>query len=190
MCDYTFMQIKEAILNWSLKDILNKLSKNDILEITKNEEDVLMVDLTFQYCLAQIVVARPTFAPYQFVTFEAMTLDSENALETGVPDFVYFFYDSKETTKNKVLEILTYGVKFCSQYIPEELGLKYIGKRGTVSITKEELIYIVHPDDINKSNFDLVDEEFVCIGTEAQYLLVNNTMNSLRILPNCFIANS
>lgn len=190
MCNYTFIQIKEAILNWSLKDILKELSKTDILEITKNEEDILLLDLTFQHCLAQIVVTRPAFAPYQFVSFEAMTLDSENALKTGDPEMVYFFYDSKETNKNKVLEILTSGIKFCTQYIPEEFGLKFIGKKGTVSIILEELLYIVHPDDVKKINFDLVDEEFVCINTEAQYLLISNNLHSFRILPNYFIVNN
>lgn len=190
MCDYTFLQIKEAILNWSLKDILKELLKTDILEITKNEEDILLLDFIFQYCLAQIVVTRSDFAPYQFVSFEAITLDSENALETEVPEMVYFFYDSKETTKNKVLEILTSGIKFCSQYIPEELGIKFIGKKGTVSDISEELIYIVHPDDVKKINFDLVDEEFVCIDTEAQYLLVSGKSHSIRILPKFFIVNN
>lgn len=189
MCDYTFIQIKEAILNWSLKDILKELSKTDILEIAKNEDYILLLDLTFQYCLAQIVVTRPTFAPYQFVSFEAMTLDSKNALKTGVPEMVYFFYDSKETTKNKVLEILTSGIEFCSQYIPEEIGLKYIGKKGMVSNISEELLYIVHPDDVKKINFELMDEEFVCTDTEAQYLLISNNLHSFRILPNFFKVN-
>lgn len=148
------------------------------------------LSIMFQYCLAQIVVTRSDFALYQFVSFEAITLDSENALETKVSEMVYFFYDSKETTKNKVLEILTSGIKFCSQYIPEELGIKFIGKKGTVSDISEELIYIVHPDDVKKINFDLVDEEFVCIDTEAQYLLVSGKSHSIRILPKFFIVNN
>lgn len=58
-----------------------------------------------------------------------------------------------------------------------------------VSNISEELLYIVHPDDVKKINFDLMDEEFVCTDTEAQYLLISNNLHSFRILPNFFKVN-
>lgn len=51
--------------------------------MVKNERDFLIYDLTFLHCLAQIVVHDVSFAPYKCVSFEAMTLDSRKAMESG-----------------------------------------------------------------------------------------------------------
>lgn len=186
MSDYTFEQIKESVLEWSKFSIQNQLSERDYIEITKNEEDILLIDLTFEYCLAQIVILNPSFAPYQYVSFEAMTLDSQKAQKTGQPEMVYFFYDSAEMLRYMVLEELSFGVKISSEYIPDQLQEKYLNKKGEVTINNKKLYHIMHPDDAKKYNEELQDNVFTCINIESQYLVLRNNLKLLRVLPDAF----
>ncbi len=187
MSNYTYEQIKETVLKWSQNDISKQLAEDDYVEITKNEEEVLLIDLTFEYCLAQIVVSKPIFAPYQYVSFEAMTLESKKTQETGKPEMVYFFYDSAEMLENEVLNELNFGVKICSEYLPDQLREMYFNKKGLLAIINENLCHVMHPDDIKKYDKDLVAGNFVCTDIESQYLVVKNNLITLRVLPQVFI---
>lgn len=186
MINYTYEQIKETVLEWSQNDIYKQLAEDDYVEITKNEKGVLLIDLTFEYCLAQIVVSKPTFAPYQYVSFEAMTLESRKAQETGKPEMVYFFYDSAEMSENEILDKLNVGVKICSEYLPDQLREMYFNKKGLLSLSDENLCHVMHPDDIKKFDKDLIAGNFVCADIESQYLVVKNNLTTLRVLPKVF----
>lgn len=120
--DYTFNHIKAVILQWYHTGLPKLLSTSDQAELTRNEPEVLLIDLTFQHCLAQISVSDPFFAPYQYVSFEAMTLDSRQSQITGTPDIVYIFYDSQDTSQQEVLDKLAHGIKCCSAYIPPHIS--------------------------------------------------------------------
>lgn len=184
---YTFEGIKKDIFEWSQKDIVKHMTQHDELEVSKNDDDILLLDLTFNNCLAQLIVSKPFFAPYQFVSFEAMTLDSEKAQYTGEPELIYFFYDSSEMTAKMVIAELEMGIQYCSCYIPNQLKKTYFNKRGTLAIEYENLHHIVHPDDIKKIKTKNVRGEFVCKDVEAQYLLVKGNTLVLRVLPKAFI---
>lgn len=175
------------MLKWCQNDITKQFAKKDYFEIAKNEKEALIVDLTFAYCLAQIVVSKPMFAPYQYVSFEAMTLDTKKAQETGEPELVYFFYDSIETSEKEVLDELDYGVHFCSKYIPEKFKKLYLNKRGFLIIKNENLHRVIHPDDLKQFHKDMTVNDFVCIDTDCQYLVIVNDSFSLRVLPTVFI---
>lgn len=112
---YTFQKIKQDIYEWAQKDILKYFSQFDELELSKNNEDILIFDLTFKHCMAQLTVSNPIFAPYQYVDFEAMAWESEK------PELIYFFYDSKEMTEEEVFHELEVGIQYCSGYIPNQL---------------------------------------------------------------------
>ena len=73
MKNHDFIQIKEEVLNWSQRYLD---SKSDCFELIKNEEQVLMIDLSFPYCLARIDVCNQSFAPYKNVCFEALGINS------------------------------------------------------------------------------------------------------------------
>ncbi|WP_077611766.1 hypothetical protein [Clostridium sp. Marseille-P2415] len=186
MSNYTYEQIKKTVLEWSQNDISKELARDDLIEITKNEDEVLLIDLTFDYCLAQIVVSKPIFAPYQYVSFEAMTLESKKAQETGKPEMVYFFYDSAEMLENKVLDELSFGVKLCSEYLPDQLSQIYLNKNGLLTIINEDLCHVMHPDDIKKYDEKLLAGNFVCTDIESQYLVVKSNLITLRVLPQVF----
>lgn len=186
MGQYTFSEIKRRIFVWSQKDILKYMLKQDGIEISRNNDEILLIDFTFENCLAQLLVSTPPFAPYHFVSFEAMTFDSEKAQTTGKPEIVYFFYDSIDMSEKEVINALEIAIKYCSSYIPNYLNKLYINKGGMLAIKSENICYTVHPDDINKVNSEIINSQFICTDVEAQYLVVKKDMLSLRILPQVF----
>lgn len=187
MGNYTFNEIKKDIFEWSQNDMQKYMAQYDKHELSKKNDDILLIDLTFNNCLAQLTVSEPYFAPYQFVSFEAMTLDSKKAQDTGEPELVYFFYDSEEMTEEVVINELAAGIEYCSCYFPDRLKEMYINKKGFITIESGNLYHIVHPNDIEKISIESVRGEFVCKDTEAQYLVVKNNMLSLRILSSNFV---
>lgn len=186
MGQYTFSEIKRRVFIWSQKDVLKYMMKQDEIEISRNNDEILLIDLTFENCLAQLVVSIPSFAPYHFVSFEAMTLDSEKAQITGEPEIVYFFYDSIDMSEKEVINALEIAIKYCSSYAPNYLNKIYINKKGMLAIKSENICYAVHPDDIKKANAEIINSQFICMDVEAQYLVVKKDMLSLRILPQVF----
>lgn len=187
MGTYSYERIKKIVYEWCQKDLLMNLKKQDEMEVSKNSNEALIIDLTFDNCLAQLTVSNPTFAPYQFVSFEAMTLDSSKALESGIPEMVYFFYDTDKMLEKDVISELEIGIQYCSNYIPDLLAKTYLNKRGTLSLECEKSFHAVHPNDIEKINKEILNSEFICVNVEAQYLVLSNHILSLRILPLFFI---
>lgn len=183
MVNYNFAQIKEKVLEWGTALLRNDV---DFIEMIKNEENVLIFDLTFQNCLAQIVVNDVFFAPYKNISFEAATIDSKKAIESGQPDLIYFFYDSDDIPLEEVIEELDAGIEYCSNYVPNQLEEMYIGKRGKIDFANEKTSKVVHPDDINKVEQIFYREKFVCTNVQCQYLVVENDSDSIRILPRIF----
>lgn len=183
MKNYNFRLIKEKVLEWGQQYII---SGTDFISLTKNEDDVLIFDLTFCNCLAQIVVCDTCYAPYKNVSFEAMTINSKKAIESGQPDLIYFFYDSEDMVENEVLEELNVGVEYCLNYIPNQLGEMYINKKGILNIDSEKMNRIVHPDDLKKVKKEFLVGKFVCTDVQFQYLVVENDLLSIRILPRVF----
>ena len=70
--------------------------------------------------MAQVIVNEEEFAPYEFVSFEAMTIESEKALTSEQPELIYFFYDSIDTSKLDVINELQTAIEYCEKYIPNE----------------------------------------------------------------------
>lgn len=186
MGQYTFREIKKRILEWSQTDILRYLSKKENIVLSKNNDDILLIDLTFPNCLAQIIVEIPSFAPYQFVIFEAMAVESEKTLAIGSPDIIYFFFDTIEMSEKEVIGQLEEGIRYCSCYIPNQLKKEHLNKKGMITRENGDLHYIVHPDDMNKLNSEIFKEVFICKDVELQYLLIEKDALLLRILPRFF----
>lgn len=124
MRKYTFDEIKRDIFEWSQKDIFMCMAQQDKIELTQNNTDTLLFDLTFNNCLAQLTVSDAFWAPYQFVSFEAMTLDSEKAQEVGEPELVYFFYDSNEMTIRDVKKINPENIK--GEFLCKDVEAQYL----------------------------------------------------------------
>ena len=48
---YTFEGIKRDIFEWSQKDMVKHMAQHDELELSKNDDDILLLDLTFNKML-------------------------------------------------------------------------------------------------------------------------------------------
>ena len=186
MSDYNFESIRTAVSEWSKGNLLQELKNNNQMEVVKDDNSVVIIDLTFQYCLAQIVVMEPGFAPYQYVSFEALALDSEKSRRFGQAEMVYFFYDSSEFMIQDVLEELDNGINYCSNYVPDLLLKTYQNKQGFLNCNLREVYKLFHPDDVKKVNETTLRKLYVCTDTFAQYLVVENDSDVLKVLPKIF----
>ena len=106
MSNPLFVKVKECVAQW-LKDNEDKFkSKNIMVEIVTNTEECLYLTLNFGGCMAAIVVAEPDFAPYRFVSFEAMRIVN------GISDLLHFWYDEEGTTIEEIIENLDKAIEF------------------------------------------------------------------------------
>lgn len=184
MDNYCFNQIKNKVFEWGQQYILEG---NDYIELSKNKDTILIFDLTFYNCLAQIVVKEDSCAPYKNVSFEALTFaDSEKSIKYGYPEMIYFFYDSEDTTEDEVITELDKGIQYCLNYIPDELRYKYINKTGVLDIENQELTKLICSDDLQKIKKNLWTKEFVCTDTWCQYLILESDGTRIMVLPKAF----
>jgi len=185
MENYSFEEIKSSIIDL-YEELLSKVSNDFDIELSKNEEDTLIIDFSFENCLAQLTVSKPSFAPYKNVSFEAMTFESEEAEETGYPELVYFLYDSDYILKEEIIEELNSAIKFCLDYLPNQLKRKFTKRKGQININDKKNYRVIHPDDLEISSINSLDGEFICTSTYAQYIIVENGSITIKILPSIF----
>lgn len=184
MGEYSFSQIKSSVFRWYQNVGCHYLAERDAGMVSKNAEEILLIDLEFTNCIAQISVSNPSFAPFKFVSFEAISTALQ---DLGDLKLTYFFYDSDGMTEQEVLNELSLGVKFCSSFVPNQLENAYLNKPGRLKIPKNQLRHFIHPDDIQKYEDPIIDSQYVCTGIQAQYLLLTNNLLSIRVLPDAFI---
>ena len=187
MQPYTYENIRKSIHDWYQRELLQRAPESVRFEISKNQENVLIMDMTFDHCLAQLVVSEPDFAPYQFVALEAVTGDSQKAAQNGDCEQIYFFYDAIDMTEAEVMGELKRGLKFLMDYKPDALRNKWVSSKGRVRVGNEKVSRVIHPDDIRKVTMEALNGEFVCVDTQFQYLVVRNAEISVRVLPEMFI---
>ena len=186
MSNYNYDHIRKAVDEWRKSNLTRKLKKDAQIELSKDNKNVLIIDLTFKHCLAQIVVTDPGFAPYQYVSFEALALDSEKSRRLGQAEMIYFFYDSPEFMMRDVMSELDNGIRYCSDYVPDLLFKTYRGKKGVLKFLLNEAYKVFHPDDVKKVSAALLGQPFMCVDTFAQYLVVKNDSIVLKVLPGIF----
>lgn len=179
MGDYNFGQIKDRIFEWAK-------NYNNFIEMVKNEPEILIYDLEFKNCLAQIVVYNPFFAPYKNVSFEALAIDSKKTMENGQPELIYVFYDSDNTFMEDVIYALDYGIKYCYAYIPGKLEEIYTGKKGYLDFTGEKPKRVIYPDDLKEYKQIFNGGKLICTGVQCQYLVLKSALGTIRILPEVF----
>ena len=119
---YDYESIKNKIREWYHNCLLEHSSASNLFVISKDEKEALIIDMTFEHCLAQLEVADPIFAPYKHVAFLAMTGDSKRALKNDGLELIYFFYDAEDMHESEVIDALNLGVKFSSEYKPDAFG--------------------------------------------------------------------
>lgn len=111
----TFETVRNSILEW----YENHAFKNTkYMQITKNEKTIIIIDLTFAHCLAQITINEPSFAPYKYVYFEAGTMESQKAMESNQLEIIHYFYDQEGMTVKEITDALDIAFKYCMEYVP------------------------------------------------------------------------
>jgi hypothetical protein len=68
------------------------------------------VVLNFGECVADIVVEEPYFAPYRFVSFQALAMEDET-LKT-----VHFWYDEEGTTVEEIIKNLDNAIDVVAKH--------------------------------------------------------------------------
>jgi len=100
-----FVEIKEAISKW-IKGNNEELRNNDILiEMLKDDRNCLRIGLDFGEILAEILVVKPDFAPFRYVSFQAV------GLVNGIPDLLHFWYDNEESTIEDIINNLDKSIQ-------------------------------------------------------------------------------
>lgn len=112
MSDYNYEIIKSSVMGWYEK-VLLELKTQDEIMVSKNNDDVLIIDFDFKNCIAQLSVTNSQYVPYRFLYFEAMDKEVSD-LEDITP--IYSFYDKDSMQKDEVLCALDEAVLFCSNY--------------------------------------------------------------------------
>ncbi len=112
MDDYNYEIIKASILEWYDKVLSNPSNKDKIM-LSKNNDDVLIIDFDFRNCMAQLSVTHSQYVPYRFVYFEAMDIEVPD-LEGITP--IYSFHDDDTMQKDDVISALNEALLFCSNY--------------------------------------------------------------------------
>ena len=104
MSDYDFASIKHEIKVWYERNYNNI----DDIRIIKDTDEILIIDIDFVNCMAQLTVSASKYNPYQFIYFEAVDI------ETG--KLIYTFYDNEEMLKVDVKSALYDAYKFCENF--------------------------------------------------------------------------
>ena len=99
-----FVEVREAISKWLESSNEQLRNKNISCEILKDDESCLRVELNFGELLAEILVEEPDWAPYRYVSFQAV------GTVNGVPDLLHFWYDKEDTSIEEVIENLDKAV--------------------------------------------------------------------------------
>ncbi len=184
MC--TYLEIQDEVYRWVVKNAENFIKNDDEIVCTSHTEDELIVDFTFTHCLGQLIVVDPYFAPYRYVYYEAMTMDSNISVELDSPEVIYCFFDTPIFSKGDVLRGLEKAVKYSANYLPNYLYETYYNKIGKINLCNEDIHMVVHPNYIDKIIKMDLSSVYKCIGVEAQYLILESAEASLKIEASCF----
>ena len=187
MTDNKFRKIRISVLELYNNYASSNLPLYRCLTISKNEETELIIDMTFNHCLAQLVVCEPGCAAFRNVFFEAGTIESKKAMADGGGELIYFFYDSLEFSVNEIIEEVNTAIQYCSEYKPDVLGKRYINLKGRINFNNEKVSHVVHVSDLEKITDELLRGEFVCIDTQFQYLVLKNAKSLVKVLPRVFV---
>ena len=104
------IETKEAVTQWVKSNHEKQKSNNISLEILINDDNCLRVELNFGQILAEILVTEPYFAPFRYVSFQAMDVVD------GTPALVHFWYDDKTTKIEDINMALDDAVNACLAY--------------------------------------------------------------------------
>jgi hypothetical protein len=96
----TFTEAREAVARWLESSRGSLVDRGIVIGVVRDIDACLAVVLNFGECVADVVVEEPYFAPYRFVSFQALAMEDET-LKT-----VHFWYDDEGTTVEEIIKNL------------------------------------------------------------------------------------
>lgn len=76
--------------------------------LSKNNDKVLIFDIEFKNCMAQLSVTDSLYNPYRFIYFESIDFKTSKQ--------IYCFYDNNEMVKCDVIKALDKAIEYCLKY--------------------------------------------------------------------------
>jgi hypothetical protein len=109
--DPIMLSIKQAIIDWAYSSLFQDCEiKTAVFEEEKSDERYRLA-LRFKNCIAEILVDKPYFAPYRYVSFQVYAVVNEKL------DLAYYWYDQDGDQIDTILEQIGIGIQF-SRYYP------------------------------------------------------------------------
>ena len=86
----------------------NHIYANCKIDITNNDKENFRVILRFDNCIGEIIVDKPSFAPYRYVKMKVLSYVNGKS--------VFTWYDEENDTCEYILEQLCKGLNFAVNY--------------------------------------------------------------------------
>lgn len=106
----SYFKVRKAVKQWLIDNKTMFKNNNILVEEVEKTYEQLFIILSFQKCLAAIVVAKDAFVPYRYVLFEM------GDIVDGVHKMIYSWYDNENTTINEVVRGLDRSIEIALNY--------------------------------------------------------------------------
>ena len=106
----SYFKVRKAVEQWLIDNKTMFKNNNILVEEVEKTYEQLFIILSFQKCLAAIVVAKDAFAPYRYVSFEM------GDIVDGVHKMIYSWDDNENTTINEVVGSLDRSIEIALNY--------------------------------------------------------------------------
>ena len=106
----SYFKVRKAVEQWLIDNKTMFKNNNILVEKVEKTYEQLFIILSFQKCLAAIVVAKDAFAPYRYVLFEM------GDIVDGIHKMIYSWYDNENTTINEIVRSLDESIEFALNY--------------------------------------------------------------------------
>ncbi len=110
MSNLSFVKVKETVSIWIENNAKLFQNKDVSIETIEDNEDLLYFVLNFRKSMAAIVVAKPDFAPYRFVSFEAVNIEND------IHNMIHTWYDHENTTVEEIIKNLNNSIDIVLKY--------------------------------------------------------------------------
>lgn len=107
--NYCFEEIKEEVLKWYQSCVSNGA---EYMKLVRNEDEGVIIGLSFDSCKAQITVSDTANIPCNMVVFNAAAFNPHK----NVSEQIYYFFDSEDSTIEDVMNGLNTGIAYCLKF--------------------------------------------------------------------------
>lgn len=101
----SFEAVLEAVHHW-FERIEKECKASARIEVVQDTEEMFRIIFETEHSVSELIVNRPDFAPYRYVSFQTLDIDKE-------PDkaLVFCFYDDESCMIQNIISRLDMGVK-------------------------------------------------------------------------------